>query len=147
MTLDFLISHPHLVVASHFLVLVLIAYWRKSTRNVLQPPGPKGYPLLGNIFDLPRVKAWITYANWEHLYKGKWSYAHLTHESNMFLGGIIYASVLGQHILIINDREIAIELLERRAHIYSDRPHIPMLELFESLWLSLTAPRLMVHCS
>lgn len=57
-----------------------------------------------------------------------------------FPGGIIYASVLGQHILIINDREIAIELLEKRAHIYSDRPHIPMLELLENLRLSLIIP-------
>ena len=38
----------------------------------------------------------------------------------------MHASALGQHLVIINDLSIAIELLEKRATLYSDRPTLPM---------------------
>ena len=28
------------------------------------PPGPKPLPVLGNLFDLPSEKPWVTYAEW-----------------------------------------------------------------------------------
>jgi len=37
-------------------------------------------------------------------------------------GPISSVSALGQDIIILNDREVAIELLEKRSGIYSDRP-------------------------
>ncbi len=45
------------------------------------------------------------------------------------LGDIIHVTALGQHIVILHSVEDAIELLEKRAHIYSSRPSFPMLEL------------------
>lgn len=42
---------------------------------------------------------------------------------------VVHASVLGKHIIVINSREDAIEMLEKRAEIYSSRPYIPMLDL------------------
>lgn len=32
------------------------------------PPGPKGYPILGNLFDLPIFKPWLVYDNWFKMY-------------------------------------------------------------------------------
>ncbi len=44
-------------------------------------------------------------------------------------GDLVHASALGQHIIIINSVKTAFELFEKRSHIYSDRPVIPMIEM------------------
>jgi hypothetical protein len=38
-------------------------------------------------------------------------------------GGLIYLDAAGQPVVVINSPKIAVELLDRRAAIYSDRPH------------------------
>ena len=32
------------------------------------PPGPKGYPLIGNLFDMPAKKPWVVYDEWRKIY-------------------------------------------------------------------------------
>ena len=32
------------------------------------PPGPKGYPLIGNLFDMPVYKPWVVYGEWRKTY-------------------------------------------------------------------------------
>ena len=32
------------------------------------PPGPKGYPLIGNLFDLPVASSWLIYDKWFKTY-------------------------------------------------------------------------------
>ena len=32
------------------------------------PPGPKGYPLIGNLFDMPVHKPWVVYDEWRKTY-------------------------------------------------------------------------------
>ena len=32
------------------------------------PPGPKGFPLIGNLFDVPVDHAWIVYDEWRKTY-------------------------------------------------------------------------------
>ena len=32
------------------------------------PPGPKGYPLIGNLFDMPVHKPWVVYDEWRMTY-------------------------------------------------------------------------------
>ena len=42
----------------------------------------------------------------------------------MFLSGeMMYISALGQGVLVINSQRVAIDLLEKRSNIYSDRQH------------------------
>ncbi|KAI0854591.1 cytochrome P450 [Xylaria cubensis] len=71
------------------------------------PPGPKGLPLLGNLNDLP--KPGILEAH--HWLKHKELY-----------GPISSVTVLGKSIVIINDAQLAFELLEKRSAKYSSRP-------------------------
>jgi hypothetical protein len=41
----------------------------------------------------------------------------------MFLSGeMMYVSALGQGVLVINSQRVAVDLLEKRSNIYSDRP-------------------------
>ncbi|KAH6897904.1 cytochrome P450 98A3 [Coprinopsis sp. MPI-PUGE-AT-0042] len=86
-------------------VAALVALQRKSKRlGSPLPPGPKGLPFLGNIFQIPRDKPWKVYSQWKELY-----------------GDMIYLEALGQPILILNSLEDCSELLERRGANYSDR--------------------------
>ncbi|KAG0700751.1 cytochrome P450 [Suillus ampliporus] len=74
------------------------------------PPGPKGKPLIGNLFDIPLVDTAKVFAEWRSLY-----------------GDVIYLEALHQRVLVLNSFEAANELLSRRSLIYSDRPILVML--------------------
>ncbi|KAJ6507474.1 cytochrome P450 [Mycena vulgaris] len=85
--------------------------YKRRTRTPL-PPGPRGYPLIGNIFDMPERHSWKAFAKWGEQY-----------------GGIVSIKLLGQPFIIINDSAIATELLERRGNTYADRPTFQMATL------------------
>lgn len=46
----------------------LLADRRRNPSRLPLPPGPKGYPLIGNIFDMPTSHQWHTYAEWAKVY-------------------------------------------------------------------------------
>jgi hypothetical protein len=37
-------------------------------KNPSYPPGPRGWPLVGNIQDIPQTKPWLTFAEWGKKY-------------------------------------------------------------------------------
>ncbi|KIK70290.1 hypothetical protein GYMLUDRAFT_67518 [Collybiopsis luxurians FD-317 M1] len=76
------------------------------------PPGPKGWPLIGNALDMPKTHAWRTFAQWG----AKW-------------GSIMSINVFGTPFVIISDPEIADELLSKTGSLYADRPTIQMAKL------------------
>ncbi|OOF95350.1 hypothetical protein ASPCADRAFT_207823 [Aspergillus carbonarius ITEM 5010] len=87
-------------------------YFLKSflTRKKLPaplPPGPKPSPFIGNLRDLPSPGE----HDWLHWYKHKELY-----------GPISSVTVFGETLIILNDAQLAVELLEKRSVIYSDRP-------------------------
>ena len=41
-------------------------------------------------------------------------------------GDIAHAEVLGQHIFVLNSADVAMEMLEKKSSVYSDRPVLPM---------------------
>ncbi|KAJ7811372.1 cytochrome P450 [Mycena leptocephala] len=98
------------------LIIVLFKFfskrlWQRSS-DLPFPPGPSPRPVIGNARELPTKLPWLTYKEWGLQY-----------------GDLVHASALGQHIIIINSVKTAFELFEKRSHIYSDRPVIPMVEL------------------
>lgn len=105
------------------LFLTLYFYIQRRKRNPLNlpyPPGPKGVPILGNLFDIP-TSGYIykTFRQW-----------------GRELGSdIVHIQVLGTHIVVLNTKEAADDLLDRRSSIYSDRPRMPMMnELMGFYW-------------
>jgi hypothetical protein len=54
------------------LILALILLCRVLKRDRLSlPPGPKGWPLIGNLLDIPQSNFVKTYAEWARKY-GAW---------------------------------------------------------------------------
>lgn len=78
-------------------------------KNPAYPPGPPGWPLIGNILDMPNVRPWLTFTEWGKKY-----------------GGMSHIEVLGQHIVVLNSFETAMEMLDNKSTIYSDRPILPV---------------------
>ncbi|KAJ5375711.1 hypothetical protein N7517_007717 [Penicillium concentricum] len=71
------------------------------------PPGPKQQPIIGNLKDLPTPDQ----QDWMHWLKHKELY-----------GPISSLTVLGKHIIVLNDAKLAVQLLEKRSAIHSSRP-------------------------
>ncbi|KAJ7662506.1 cytochrome P450 [Mycena rosella] len=72
------------------------------------PPGPTGLPILGNVFDMPGVTEWLTFAEWG----AKW-------------GGICSVTLLGQPIVILNSAPV-MEKMDTKGSVFSTRPRLPM---------------------
>ncbi|KIX00283.1 uncharacterized protein Z518_10422 [Rhinocladiella mackenziei CBS 650.93] len=75
-------------------------------------PGPKGWPLVGNAFDIPKSHAWFKFKEWVDEY-----------------GPIYQVKAFGTTLVIISRESIANELLGLRGAIYSDRPALIMPRL------------------
>ncbi|KAK0469620.1 cytochrome P450 [Desarmillaria tabescens] len=99
-----------------FLVCVLLVYLlsRLSLKHARLPlpPGPKGLPFIGNLWDVPAEYPWLTYARWAATY-----------------GDIFYLDTPGNLTVVINSAEVAADLFEKRSGIYSDRPDFTMINL------------------
>ncbi|KAG8979556.1 hypothetical protein FRB94_011290 [Tulasnella sp. JGI-2019a] len=101
--------------ASFAVILLLIIRWYRSVRSralLPYPPSPPSAFVIGNLRQMPKSHHWLTFAEWGRNY-----------------GPLTYLNVLGNHIVIINTQEAAIELLEKRAAIYSDRSRMVMIGL------------------
>jgi hypothetical protein len=109
------------------ILLTFVTVYSRRQKRFPVPPGPKGLPIVGNIFQFPRKKEWEVYAEWAKLY-GQYSsssFAGLLTE--VIAGKIMSLHAFGSTIIIINDHETAIKLLDKRSLTYSDRPVMPML--------------------
>ncbi|CCM05258.1 uncharacterized protein FIBRA_07468 [Fibroporia radiculosa] len=73
------------------------------------PPGPSGWPIIGNALQIPQVRPWLTYSEWAKTY-----------------GDLVHLDAFGEHLVVINSIEVAKDLLDKRSTIYSDRPRFVM---------------------
>ncbi|KAJ9635318.1 uncharacterized protein PV06_09365 [Exophiala oligosperma] len=95
-----------------FLDLSYAMFHRRSHGDLKELPGPKGYPLIGNLFDMPREKAFLKFKEWAEKY-----------------GPIFKIEFLGQTQVIVSNQTLAEDLLAKRGAIYSDRGTLHMIKL------------------
>ncbi|KAG8983035.1 hypothetical protein FRB90_006359, partial [Tulasnella sp. 427] len=87
---------------------------RRNPEGLPYAPGPKQWPFIGSLLDMPRSRSALTYIKWKERY-----------------GPLAWAVTTGTPYLIVNDYEMMKELFEKRGNIYLNRPvqHIMVAEI------------------
>ncbi|KAJ7761534.1 hypothetical protein DFH07DRAFT_739985 [Mycena maculata] len=115
--MDYQTSLPFVVLFAllvNFLFRKILSAWKVNS-GLPFPPGPTPRFIIGNLREIPTKLPWLTYMEWGLKY-GE-------------LRKLVYARVLGKHIIIVNSHKTASDLFDKRSHIYSDRPVVPILNL------------------
>lgn len=106
-----------------------IYVYKRTTRpaSLPYPPGPPGHFLIGSEFSTPPTlfKTLISYHQ-DLLDMPLTSPWHVWKEWGDKYGPITHLTIGGKQIMVINSPKAAIDLLEKRASIYSDRPRFVM---------------------
>ncbi|KAH7906012.1 cytochrome P450 [Hygrophoropsis aurantiaca] len=94
-------------------LIALILYNRERSDTVIpRPPGPAPLPLIGNVLSINAGEPWCTYTKWRDIY-----------------GDIVYSRLLKKEVIVLNSEEAAVNLLERRSRIYSDRISLSSVDI------------------
>ena len=106
---------------------ILLARRRKHSHkfnSFALPPGPPGWPIVGNLFDLPKERAWIVYSRWAKYY-GE-GYLFLTDVPPLLqllrTGDVMFLRTCSTPIVVVSSADIAFELMDKRSAIYSSKP-------------------------
>ncbi|OSD00652.1 cytochrome P450 [Trametes coccinea BRFM310] len=101
-------------------VALICVYALTRRADTRRPPGPAPKALIGNLTDVPSGgNEWLGYAALARKYASD----------------VVYFTVLGTHLLVINSFEAARDLLDKRGALYSDRPRLVMIkELMDWEW-------------
>jgi hypothetical protein len=95
-------------------------------KNPPYPPGPPGWPLIGNLLDMPHIKPWLTFTEWGKKYGERLSFTTILLSEVLSAGHISHIEVLGQHIVVLNSVETAMDMLDNKSVMYSERPILPV---------------------
>ncbi|KLO07637.1 cytochrome P450 [Schizopora paradoxa] len=98
-------------ILADWIVLLVVIWWLRSIfQRDKHPPGPNGYPIIGNLFDLSAREWWKNTLKWRSEY-----------------GDVVFLRSFGQPMIVVNSYDAAIDLFEKRFGTYSDRPTSVML--------------------
>ncbi|RXW19792.1 hypothetical protein EST38_g6053 [Candolleomyces aberdarensis] len=88
----------------------LSLYLKKRAKHAPYPPGPKGYPIINNLLQIPKYHPWLAYADMAKQY-----------------GDMIFLRAFGQPILVLCSSKRINDLMDKRSSIYSGRPYSTMM--------------------
>ncbi|KAI0664172.1 cytochrome P450 [Cubamyces menziesii] len=87
------------------LAFTLFVLVKQYTRKRNMPPGPRGLPFLGNKHQVPSIKPWRKFAEWNRQY-----------------GPVVSFHLGSTPVIVLGTAQAAWDLLEKRSEIYSSRP-------------------------
>jgi cytochrome P450 len=106
-----------------FLVLLIIGVvaWKimtstRASTSAPLPPGPPADPIIGHVRIVPSSRPELSYQKWAKEYNSD----------------VLYLNFMGQPAIILNSAQSAVDLMDKRSSIYSDRPDFHFFE--ESGW-------------
>ena len=70
------------------------------------PPGPSTLPIIGNLHQIPTKGSYLTFTKWAKQY-----------------GGIFSLKLGSGTAVVLTDRRLVKQLIDKRSGIYSNRPH------------------------
>ncbi|KAF5346774.1 hypothetical protein D9756_010418 [Leucocoprinus leucothites] len=92
-------------------LIIHLSYRHRRRTTLPLPPGPRRWPIIGHALSIP-----MTFMPKAYKVMGE------------RLGTkIIYLEAFGQSMVVLNDVQMARDLLEKRSALYSSRPHLNML--------------------
>jgi len=93
----------------------------KNGRKYVFPPGPKGLPFFGNVFQIPSFGASVVMKPWAEqfgeMYAIIWATADNRFRIRLFSTDVVY----------LNSSRVVSEILEKRSGITASRPPYPMV--------------------
>jgi hypothetical protein len=115
-----------------FLYLLVVFRDRKKRGGLPYPPGPPSRPIIGNLLDIPADTPWNVYADMSKKYGRCYilGNASLSQLKPAFQGDVICFRVFNQVIIVLCSLSAIKDLFEKRAEFYSDRPTLPILEMY-----------------
>ncbi|KAH9855895.1 cytochrome P450 [Lenzites betulinus] len=116
-------AEPWLLCLCASLLIYISKHFRRRTAQQPLPPGPRALPIIGNALDLPtkNMPAVVQDLCSRH-------------------GEVVYLNVFGQSMLLLGSHEAAVELLDKRSLIYSDRKSSAMAQLSGWDWMITVLP-------
>ena len=96
--------------------------WGRTRRFPL-PPGPKGYPVIGNVLDIPRgVPLWEGILALGRKFGESTTPCSTNVISPTLLDtDVLYLNLFGKDMIILNTTKTISDLLDKRSKIYSDK--------------------------
>ncbi|KAI0028104.1 cytochrome P450 [Vararia minispora EC-137] len=89
-------------------LVISLVHWISSShrrRGLSLPPGPRGVPIIGSLFSVPRANECIIYRDWGLKYGSD----------------LIHFGVFGTHTIVVNSAKATKDLFSDRSALYSDR--------------------------
>ncbi|KAF7352084.1 Cytochrome P450 [Mycena venus] len=93
-------------------LLLVLSLVQQRRRQSLLPPGPPGDPVVGHLLRMPSADSPLIFHQWSKIY-----------------GPVMHLKVLGRSMIILDTYQAAVDLLDKRGLIYSDRPKFTLYEL------------------
>ncbi|KAF7337414.1 Cytochrome P450 [Mycena sanguinolenta] len=92
--------------------LIIVTVFQRRRRAAILPPGPPGDPFIGHLLRMPSTDSPLVFHRWAQTY-----------------GPVMHLKVLGQSMIILDSYQAALDLLDKKGLIYSDRPKFTLYEL------------------